>query len=148
MKKERIEEFVRLVPTIKALDNIPKNKRCKDVQAFVYAYLAVILKEIGVYTTCHKIARMPDIVNDSIKLIVETLSDNDQKAYEEVLRLCSMRCAYQKYFITHPALYIYTLNTNHVSEEYLALFHTDDIITRNEGTKEIVSIERDQIVYN
>lgn len=148
MKKERIEEFVRLVPTIKALDNIPKNKRCKDVQAFVYAYLAVILKEIGVDTTCHKIARMSDIINDSIRLIVDTLSDNDKKAYAEILRLCSMRCAYQKYFITHPALYIYTLNTNHVSDEYLTLFHTDDIITHNDATKEIVSIERDQIVYN
>lgn len=95
------------MPTIKALDNIPKNKRCKDVQAFVYAYLAVILKEIGVDTTCHKIARMSDIINDSIRLIVDTLSDNDQKAYEEILRLCSMRCAYQKYFITPRSLHLY-----------------------------------------
>lgn len=148
MKKERIEEFVRLVPTIKALDNIPKNKRCKDVQAFVYAYITNILKDIGVDVTYTEVDSMSDIVNDSIKLIVETLSDNDQKAYADVLRLCSMRCAYQKYFIGHPTLYIYTLNTNHVSEEYLTLFHTDDIITRNEDTKEIVSIERDQIVYN
>lgn len=148
MKKEHIEEFVRLVPTIKALDNIPKNKRCKDVQAFVCAYLTNILKDIGADVTYTEIENMTNIVNDSIEIIVGTLSSNDQKAYADVLGLCSIPCAYQKYFIEHPTIYIYTLNTNHVSDEYLTLFHTDDIITRDNDTKEIVSIERDQIVYN
>lgn len=148
MKKEHIEEFVRLVPTIKALDNIPKNKRCKDVQAFVCAYLTNILKDIGADVTYTEIENMTNIVNDSIEIIVGTLSSNDQKAYADVLGLCSIPCAYQKYFVTHPTLYIHTLNTNHVSDEYLILFHTDDLITRDNATKEIVSIERDQIVYN
>lgn len=148
MKKERIEEFVRLVPTIKALDHIPKNKRCKDVQAFVRAYLTNILKDTGADVTYTEIENMSDIINDSIKIIMSTLSDNDQKAYAEILRLCSMHCAYQRYFMLHPALYIYTLNVNHVSDEYLTLFHMDDVVTRNNDTNDIVSIERDQIVYN
>lgn len=155
-KVDKIKELHTSLPIVQAVRAPRGDKRNENLKRGIDLYLLGLLSDLGCEISLNLIEKA-DTINEILTLCYGmvckyVLTANDRKALECVSTLYGSRYAIPYHIVINsvltvkPTEYISILNECKVSEEYLALYHLDDIINTDDNG-DIVSIEREVIIY-